>query len=534
MMRTTVWSSATLRCLIAPLLLLGAVGCDDVSSHDTDCETCAVRDGTYTVASLAQRVMSESASDDMIREAIHELNESRENLDVLRELLDTKRMVDELFSGYIFMAGESGALSFAPRLYDIVITDPPHEDALSEEGRLHWHVNQNMALGALGKMGALEQLIALYEEVPPELKNLVRLELHLLDSERWPMRQLPTEILTDYKADAEYAADFEARLAGQPRRGIVILDDPEEDEYEEADLDAEFRIDEEFHPPPPVVDDMEARGLESVEHQSAGDGHFRATTSAATYACGVTSPLRSTANELQQKSQWCNNSLIAAYWDGYDFTSSWNASMGFDTPCDLNTPLGRTFNAIHLLHTASPSPPLNYSDMSGDILRWGGNYAMREIIELRASCATDAGATTNAAVLKKNRHVTMKRSSFYDFSTATRAALIIHEARHTERCRHNGNDGSNQCPAESTSCDESMYDGCRNLVLAPSGQGAVGFETTWLQAYLTYAPASKITAYQRTQARAMANKNLNQYLDVEPYFNLALDGSIYYYKRPTP
>jgi len=200
--------------------------------------------------------------------------------------------------------------------------------------------------------------------------------------------------------------------------------------------------------------------------------------------------------------------------------------MGFNSACNLNLPLGRTFNAIHLLHTASTAPPTSYTDMSGDILRWGGNYAMREIPKLKASCSTSAVASTAAKILKKKRHVTVMRPFYYNYSTATRAATIIHETRHTERCRHNGNDGSNQCPAKSSSCDESMYDGCKNLALAPNGSGAVGFEIKWLHAYLQSAAPTKINSFQRQQVYVEVNRNLNRYLDVEPGFNVNVYGTM--------
>ena len=508
-------------------------GCEtDVSGskpYDSFCSGCVSDASIEELRGLVLKVANEHAADDVVVSVLAEISSSDELRAALMEVLVNGEAEDGESTGaspYIFLAGRIGAIEFVPVLYDLAsgVLQQPHQ-----RGSDAWQqseIERLLAFESLAELGALEALEDLMEVVPTHTHTALRLELNRMDSERWPMLRLPTAILTDYRADQQYREHYENRLAELRSNGIVVPDDELEDE-EHDDDDVEAR--DESDTPAPV---HHISGAEYLE-RSATDPNVQVTLAEGPiYGCGITSPARATSNEVFYASTpWCTNAIMAKYWNGYSFNSSWNSSMGFETPCDLNQPLGRVFNAIHLLHTASASPPVSDSDMGGDILRWGGNYAMREIPSFRASCATDAIATTNAAVLKKNRHVTMKRSSFYSRSTAERASTIIHEARHTERCRHNGNDGSNPCPANSSSCDESLYDGCRDLALAPNGAGAVGFQVSWMQAYLESAPANRISAYHRTRIKASVNSYLNTFLDVEPFFNVNLDGSIFYHAR---
>lgn len=480
------------------------------------------------LAYMLTRVTSDSISESETDAIVEQITFSPELISEVQRglfLLDDEK--SDKFA-LIYLAGRSHRREFSEALQFIASRPSLKARNVSEASRDNREMERLASYTALRQLGEVDVLEELYLRADEHLKTSLRLELFQLDSEKWPMRELPSEILQDYRADPGYSVEFARRLKELSADGVVILDDVVQGSFEGEDEVGDSADDSMS---PPVVNEFTS-DFSSRRESAPKEQNLKQAAVTTSYSCGETSPARRTSDEISHPTwEWCNNQKIADYWNGYNFNNSWNSSMGYDSPCDLNMALGRTLNAIHLLHTASPSPPVSYSDMSGDILRWGGNYARREIPKMKASCETKFAASVAAKVIKKNRHLTMFLPSFYWMSTAERAAVLIHETRHTERCRHNGNDGSNKCPSRSNSCDESMYDGCKNLALAPNGAGAVGFEINWIQAYLTYAPANKITPYQRQQVRTSANDTLNRYLDVEPWFNFSDDGNIYYYSR---
>lgn len=477
--------------------------------------------------SMAIRIAAEDISDNEIDAIARQLNTRSDLAEAVDGILQEHALDDHTLQALIFAAGHSKNPRFAASLQAIATSPVLPTDVVGEPYFRKREIERLASVNALGDIGDLATLEHLYENTAPWLRNTIRMELNGLDPANWSMRTLPPEILESPNADAAYAKHFYKQLEGLHSDGVVVFDD-EIDWNEEFQEISEYITENEDEPlvetpPPPTV--RTPNQLSSVEINPLTKS---ASSTTVPYACGITSANvpRLTSNELNQTSEWCNNKTISDYWRRYDFDGSWNAAMGYNDPCNLNLPLGRTFNAIHLLHTAAADAPSNYSDTSGSLLRKGGNYAMGEIPKLKASCAKSPVASVRAKILKKKRHLTLYRPFFYSYSTATRAGIIIHEARHTQRCRHNGNDGNNKCFANSDSCDESLYDGCKNLALAPNGAGGVGYEILWLWQYIDIAKPSKKNLYHRRQAAAEANLNLNQYLDVHPYFNIRDNGRI--------
>ncbi len=220
---------------------------------------------------------------------------------------------------------------------------------------------------------------------------------------------------------------------------------------------------------------------------------------------------------------WCSQNWVDYFWDAYDFDrGDWDNGLGFDNACDRRRPLGRTFNAIYVLNYADGPGSKSRNDYSGSILHWGGNYSMREIDELDASCQTNARATTQWGFLIDN-DTRLKRPFFYSENVVERAATILHEARHADWCGHNGNDGSNRCPSRSDSCDESFTNGCGG-VGSPTGRGAVGYQAVWLWWFAFSADNITGTLTRRQFARDEANRIFNTMFDVNPCINITSNG----------
>lgn len=422
--------------------------------------------------------------------------------ELLIELANGARDQRDL-SDAIYLAGRLKNNAFVDVLKDIALRDriaEGDETALEREREL-----SIVALGAIGAENALEEI---WESSPPNVALSAMVELHQLNSDRWPMRELPQSFFNDVSPYSYFPDDEH--------------DDDDDDDDDSVNHGCLHGYSGEALNYVDAVSEIQKDG-DSLQVDST----VEALALSPTYACGVVSPSAATSAEIPLTSEWCNSATIGEYWGGYSFNDSWNSSMGFDAACDLNLPLGRTFNAIHLLHTASPTPATSYTDFSGDFLRWAGNYARREIPSLRASCASYYGRA-NWAALKKNRYVTLGLSAFYSGTTVVRASTIVHEARHTERCKHNGGDGSSPCAANSKSCDESWADGCKG-VGSPSGAGAYGWEVRWLQALLSGAKPGLLNDSQRTAAMVEANRLLRDHFDNEPGFRLNLWGAAYAY-----
>ena len=113
---------------------------------------------------------------------------------------------------------------------------------------------------------------------------------------------------------------------------------------------------------------------------------------------------------------------------------------------------------------------------------------------------------------------------FYNENSVERAGTLVHEARHADWCGHNGNDGSNKCPALSNSCDEKYLDGCGGFG-SPSGRGANGYQVLWLWWYAFEADAQHSSSTMKAWARDEANRILNTMFDVNPCFNITSNGS---------
>jgi len=224
-----------------------------------------------------------------------------------------------------------------------------------------------------------------------------------------------------------------------------------------------------------------------------------------------------------QFNHWCNQGFIDFFWDAYDFDQGDWEGFGFDEACDLRRPLARTFQAIEMVNFSDKIDPFFADDFTGNILHWGGNYTMREIDELDARCSngTFAAYTVWGPIIDNNTELYTR--FFYSANVVKRASILVHEARHADWCGHNGNDGSNACPAGSPSCDEKFNDGCSGIG-SPSGKGADGFQVMWLWAFTLGADAQHGGPARKTMASDAANAILDSMFDVNPCFHIKDNG----------
>jgi len=172
----------------------------------------------------------------------------------------------------------------------------------------------------------------------------------------------------------------------------------------------------------------------------------------------------------------CAQSWINFYWSAYDYDSSdWNSGWGYSAPCDMTLPLARAFNANWILDHAAINFPVSTTDFSGNILRWGGNYAIREIDELDGRDCGNADsplATTIHAPIIDN-YTQLWPKFFYQLNAVERAGTLLHEARHADGYSHSESDRS--CP-RGGSCDTRFGD-----------SGANTYQVRWLSEFSSLA-----------------------------------------------
>jgi hypothetical protein len=236
--------------------------------------------------------------------------------------------------------------------------------------------------------------------------------------------------------------------------------------------------------------------------------------------------VRPVSENFEARRYPCTSTWVNFFWSQYSMTKAgWDDGFGFFDACNAALPLGRTFNAIEMLHYAMPNDPPNTGDFSGNILHWGGNYALREISELLASCDSTGSAHTMAGSFDDWTKV--HEVFFYNRDPQIRAAILVHEARHADWCRHSGGDGSNGC-AETPDCDERTAffggDACDG-VGSPYGMGGYGYGVLWLWWYIVEADSAHSNSSMRAMAATIANFQLNNNFDENPCFNITSTGS---------
>jgi hypothetical protein len=195
---------------------------------------------------------------------------------------------------------------------------------------------------------------------------------------------------------------------------------------------------------------------------------------------------------------WCSRQdIINFFWEQFDFdTGDWDEGFGYEAPCDVNRPLARTFNALYALYYSSPSPPTRTDDFSGNLLHYGGNYAIDNIDELDGRCGNSTTIGTTGSTQHgccKDNWTQLYWPFFYGQNVATRAATVLHESRHAAGHSHIA---ETEC-TRLGSCDYSWDQGNWQ----EDGVGANRYEVVWLSWFVVegkdVGPSLKARAAER-------------------------------------
>jgi hypothetical protein len=143
---------------------------------------------------------------------------------------------------------------------------------------------------------------------------------------------------------------------------------------------------------------------------------------------------------------WCRQDFLNNQADGYGMDKDdWDGGFGWDAACDMNQPFARTLVARVALQTAHPSPPSSTTDWSGAMLRWAPGWAWERIDDLDGRCGNGKSdsehqdGTIRAFVTgKPAADGTPTLAFFHRLNVMSRAALLLHEARHINFGSHTG------------------------------------------------------------------------------------------------
>jgi hypothetical protein len=216
----------------------------------------------------------------------------------------------------------------------------------------------------------------------------------------------------------------------------------------------------------------------------------------------------------------CSQAHINWWWDAFTFqTDYWDDGMGWEDPCNNNKPLARMFNALYALGYSSTSSP-TCSTSNDNMTLWAMCWSGNQIKRTRAQCGSGSKEGTPASTYlgpTATDRTEFKWPFFYGESIANRAAIIVHEARHADGCRHNGGD---DCEWGS-SCDKSWADGCNDL-------GSQHGSNRWQASYLSWyvGTAWRTTVALRLSALIVANDILDRGFKDEPCLNMTASGSV--------
>lgn len=177
---------------------------------------------------------------------------------------------------------------------------------------------------------------------------------------------------------------------------------------------------------------------------------------------------------------WCPGQKYSKLWDDFKMEREfWDDSAGYNEPCNLKFPLGRTFNALWVLLISAPD-----DDLTGGILRWGYDYAARVTNHLRLECLSeDSSVFAHYDRAEGILYVSWKW--IYILDIVQRAGTVMHEAGHYAKSHVAGD-----CP-RAPSCDPNW-----------EYRGANTYEAKWYWTY--YKKAVRSTSALKDMAKHLA------------------------------
>jgi hypothetical protein len=154
--------------------------------------------------------------------------------------------------------------------------------------------------------------------------------------------------------------------------------------------------------------------------------------------CTFTPSNSSTSGDDMYVSGTCYQPFIDWAWDAYDFDKDdWDDGFGWETACDVNRPLCRTFDGIWCLTYSADDWWNDGYSSDKPILNWGSRYSRDSFDELDGRCGPSDGKTiarTQSGAGVDNW--TQLYLPFFNQAASLRAGTLVHESRHAAGVGH--------------------------------------------------------------------------------------------------
>jgi hypothetical protein len=218
--------------------------------------------------------------------------------------------------------------------------------------------------------------------------------------------------------------------------------------------------------------------------------------------CSVPATDNATSGDDLYGAQTCWQAFVDWAWAAYGFQNNyWDDGFGYEDPCNRDLPLNRTMNALYVLCYSADD--YNNDAYSNNCLHWARRYSWNQIDSLRSRCGD--GTLIGQA---SGSNVDLFLGFWYEYNAVSRAAILLHEARHLGGKSHNANFPAGSVYGAGKSGADSTW----------GYEGAWMYETLYL--WWFFADGRRTTQALRDRAREEGNINIDNAFATHPGFSI--------------
>jgi hypothetical protein len=198
----------------------------------------------------------------------------------------------------------------------------------------------------------------------------------------------------------------------------------------------------------------------------------------------------------------CWQEFVSWAWQAYGFQNDfWDDGFGYEDPCNRSLPLNRTMNALWVICYSADD--YQNDEYSNNCLHWARRYSWNQIDSLRSRCGD--GTLIGQA---SGSNVDLFLGFWYDYNVVSRAAILLHEARHLGGKSHDATFPAGSVYGEGEDGADSTW----------GFEGAWMYETLYL--WWFFADGRRTTQALRDRARQEGNINIDNAFATHPGFSI--------------
>jgi hypothetical protein len=218
--------------------------------------------------------------------------------------------------------------------------------------------------------------------------------------------------------------------------------------------------------------------------------------------CSAPATDNTTSGDDLYGARTCWQEFVNWAWSAYGFQNDfWDDGFGYEDPCNRNLPLNRTMNALWVLCYSADD--YNNDAYSNNCLHWARRYTWNQIDSLRSRCGD--GTLIGEA---SGSNVDLFLGFWYEYNAVSRAAILLHEARHIGGRSHDADFPAGSVYGEGESGADSTW----------GYEGAWMYETLYL--WWFFADGRRTTQALRDRARVEGNVNIDNAFATHPGFSI--------------